>query len=84
MARTSEGRNGCSIIEWIYIPHPPTPTDIDAQLIIYMFDSQALDHILVVGHLSQPSDQWKCFSHSRTPICAVEIHAEVVEKGRQG
>ena len=49
-----------------------------------MYDSQVLDHILVVRHLSQPPDQWKCFSHSWTPPCAVEIHAEVVEKGKQG
>ena len=51
-----------------------------------MFDSQALDHILAVGHLSQPPDQWKRVSQSWTPGCppgAVEIHAEVVEKGRQ-
>lgn len=61
-------------------PPSPTPTNVDARLMICMFDSQALDHItslwwdislslLISGNV---------FLIPRTPPCAVEIHAEVV------
>lgn len=76
---------GCPIIEWICIPPPnPSPTNIDAQLSIYMFDSQALDHILAVGHLSQLPDQWKRFFQSWTLAALLVLWKSMLKWWRKG